>query len=91
MGLQASRAVVDGREVVVFAFRPERARAGGSALVARLSASEREVVALLLEGRSNAEIARARGTTLGTIGKQIESAYRRLGVRSRGELAVLLG
>jgi DNA-binding CsgD family transcriptional regulator len=55
----------------------------------RLTAAEHEVVQLLLGGKSPAWIARDRGTSVRTVGKQIDSAYKRLGVHSRGELALL--
>jgi DNA-binding NarL/FixJ family response regulator len=56
-----------------------------------LTPSEREVVALLLRGASNREIADARGTTLRTVGKQVDAIYKKLGVHSRSELASRLG
>lgn len=52
----------------------------------RLSEAEREVVSLLRAGAPYAEIARARGTALGTVKKQIASIYRKLRVGSRAEL-----
>src|SRR5262249_31455671 len=51
-----------------------------------LAPAEREVARAVLSGLSNAEIAELRGRSVFTINKQIESAYRKLGVRSRGEL-----
>jgi DNA-binding CsgD family transcriptional regulator len=56
-------------------------------LPADLTPAEREVVTGLLQGRTYAEIAGARGTSARTIANQVASAFRRLGVRSRGELA----
>jgi len=50
---------------------------------APLTCAEREVRALVLAGRSNAEIARARGTSLRTVANQIASMFRKLGVGSR--------
>jgi DNA-binding NarL/FixJ family response regulator len=41
----------------------------------------------MLEGRSNAEIARDRGTCARTVANQIASMFRKLGVQSRAELA----
>jgi DNA-binding CsgD family transcriptional regulator len=55
---------------------------------ARLSPAEREVVALLLQGRDNASIARLRGTSVRTIANQVASIFSKLGVHSRSELAV---
>jgi DNA-binding CsgD family transcriptional regulator len=52
-----------------------------------LTPSEREVVAAVLRGVSNAALARARGVSLRTIANQLASAFSKLGVRSRSELA----
>ncbi len=52
----------------------------------RLTPAESEVVTLLLGGRSNREIADARGTTPRTIANQVASIFRKLGVHSRLEL-----
>lgn len=56
------------------------------ALPAKLTPAEREVVALLFEGRSNAEIARARGVSVRTVANQVASVLRKLGVGSRSAL-----
>jgi DNA-binding CsgD family transcriptional regulator len=53
-----------------------------------LSAAERAVALALIEGRTNAEIAAARKTSIRTVANQIVSAYRKLGVHSRRELVV---
>jgi DNA-binding NarL/FixJ family response regulator len=55
-------------------------------LLATVPPAEREVALGVLRGRSNAEIARARGTSPRTIAKQVASLFRRLGVGSRAEL-----
>ena len=52
-----------------------------------LSEAERAVKAMLLRGDSNADIARARGTSVRTVANQVASIFRKLGVRSRAELA----
>ncbi len=52
-----------------------------------LTAAEREVMAALLDGTSYAEIARRRRRSVSTVAKQAGSAFRKLGVSSRGELA----
>lgn len=58
------------------------------ALPARgLTPAERAVVEAALAGLSNADIARARSTSTRTIANQLSSAYKKLGVRSRGALA----
>jgi DNA-binding CsgD family transcriptional regulator len=55
-----------------------------------LSPSERDVIKLALKGVSNAEIAEARGSALQTVANQLRSAYEKIGVNSRGELASVL-
>jgi DNA-binding CsgD family transcriptional regulator len=55
--------------------------------VAGLTRSESEVVELALEGLSNQEIARVRGTSTGTVANQLAAAYRKLGVGSRSGLS----
>jgi len=60
-----------------------------SELLGALSVAEREVVALALEGRSNLEIAGARGTSARTVANQLASIFRKLAVGSRAELARL--
>ncbi len=52
----------------------------------RLTASERDVVARVLRGQSNAAIASVRGTSPRTIANQLAAIYAKLGVRSRREL-----
>jgi DNA-binding NarL/FixJ family response regulator len=52
-----------------------------------LSEAERSVVRLLLEGRSNREIAECRHTSIHTTAKQVASAFRKLDVN--GRLALL--
>ncbi|HMG20772.1 MAG TPA: LuxR C-terminal-related transcriptional regulator, partial [Kofleriaceae bacterium] len=56
-----------------------------------LSAAERAVVAELLRGRSNREIAARRGRSVRTIVNQLASAFEKLGVHSRRELALRCG
>ena len=51
-----------------------------------LTPAEREVAVLVTAGRSNAHIARARGTSVHTVGNQIASIFRKTGVASRFEL-----
>jgi DNA-binding CsgD family transcriptional regulator len=63
---------------------------GPPALPASLTSSEREVCAMLMAGRSNPEIAAARGTAPRTVANQVASIFRKLGVTSRAELAVRL-
>jgi DNA-binding CsgD family transcriptional regulator len=58
-------------------------------MFAILTAAERRVVGEVLAGRSNRDIALARGVSVNTVANQIASAFRKLGVRSRAELAAL--
>src|SRR6478736_967050 len=58
----------------------------GSAL-ARLSRAERAVLDGMLGGQTNEAIARARGTSVHTVGNQVASIFKKLGVSSRAELA----
>lgn len=55
-----------------------------------LTEAERDVVTLLLEGRSNQEIATMRGRSYRTIANQLAAIYRKLGVASRTELIAAL-
>lgn len=71
-----------GREVLVVQLpsRAERRLAG-------LCPSEREVARGLIDGKTNAEIAKSRGTSPRTIANQVAAIFRTYGVRSRAELA----
>jgi DNA-binding NarL/FixJ family response regulator len=53
---------------------------------AALTDAESHVLELLLDGRTNAEIAARRGTTPRTVANQVQSLFDKLGVRSRLEL-----
>jgi DNA-binding CsgD family transcriptional regulator len=55
-----------------------------------LTPAQREVVGLVLQGRSDAEIARVRRCSPHTVASHLQSAFRRLGVNSRAELAALV-
>lgn len=52
-----------------------------------LTAAERQVVAEITRGASNAQIAAARGTTVRTVANQLQRIFVKLGVHSRAELA----
>jgi DNA-binding CsgD family transcriptional regulator len=54
-----------------------------------LAPAQREVLALLLSGLSNAVIARRRGRATRTVANQVAAIFRRLGVTSRLELFAL--
>ncbi|WP_448188018.1 LuxR C-terminal-related transcriptional regulator [Azospirillum sp. sgz301742] len=54
-----------------------------------LTERQREILMLLLEGRSNKEIARSLGILEGTIKVHLRSIMQRLGVRNRTQLALM--
>jgi DNA-binding NarL/FixJ family response regulator len=56
----------------------------------KLTTAERAIVKRLLRGETNAAIARARGTSTRTVANQVAHVFRKLGVRSRRELAARL-
>lgn len=58
--------------------------------LASLSDTERDIVALLIAGSTNADIAQKRGSSDRTVANQIQSIFRKLTVRSRGELVAKL-
>jgi DNA-binding NarL/FixJ family response regulator len=58
---------------------------------APLTTAEWEVARLAARGMSNLEIARDRATSPRTIANQLASAFRKLGVQSRSELAARVG
>ena len=55
-----------------------------------LSEAEREITILMIAGSTNADIAEKRGVSEYTIANQVQSIFRKLCVRSRGELVVKL-
>jgi DNA-binding NarL/FixJ family response regulator len=55
-----------------------------------LTEAERDVVAHLIAGSTNADIAVRRGSSLSTATTQVQTVYRKLGVHSRSELAARL-
>ena len=77
-----------GQRVTTFEFRGEDFAVLSYPCVSYdvLTPSEREVAELVIAGRSNAHIARARGTSVHTVGNQIASVFRKIGVASRFEL-----
>ena len=68
--------------------RPRRARRHGPAA---LSTAESRTARLAAEGLTNREIAEALVLSEKTIESQLRAAYRKLGIRARGELPVALG
>jgi DNA-binding NarL/FixJ family response regulator len=77
------------------AVRGERLLVGAYPLVdkrkvEKLTDAEREVVAYLVTGSTNSDIARRRRTSENTVANQVHSIYLKLGARSRAELAARL-
>src|SRR5262245_53383763 len=81
-GLKASVVELGSGSYVLLSF-PR----GAAGLPPDLTEAERRVALALLAGCSNAEIARMRGSSPRTIANQVASIFRKLGVRSRAELA----
>lgn len=81
-GSEARTVVVDGQPFLVISHPAP----GFATLAPSLTPTEREVVLGLLWGQGSRAIARVRGVSLRTVENQIASIYRKLGVRSRGEL-----
>jgi DNA-binding NarL/FixJ family response regulator len=52
-----------------------------------VTASEQAVARLIIDGLSNREIARRRGTSVATVSNQLRSLYAKLDIHSRAELA----
>jgi DNA-binding CsgD family transcriptional regulator len=68
--------------------RRELARIGGRRIAdGLLTETERRIVALVAAGRSNTEVARQLALSTKTVEWNLSKAYRKLGVRSRSELA----
>ncbi|HXZ64034.1 MAG TPA: response regulator transcription factor [Streptosporangiaceae bacterium] len=89
--VRAIRSVHDGNTVLA----PEAAglvaaRPGGDARgISALTAREREVLALLADGRSNREIARALRVTEKTVKTHVSAVLAKLGVADRTQAALL--
>ncbi|MDX3752924.1 LuxR C-terminal-related transcriptional regulator [Streptomyces sp. AK08-02] len=70
----------------------EALREGGARRTATtLTASERRIAELAAEGRTNTEIAESLHVARRTVETHLTSAYRKLGIRRRGELTGALG
>ena len=83
-GLKGKRfSVVDGEQFAVLVVPI----ATSDPHTSELTAAEREVAKLVLQGFSNEEIAALRGARTRTVANQLQAAYRKLGIGSRVELA----
>jgi DNA-binding CsgD family transcriptional regulator len=72
--------------------RHELARIGGRRIAdGTLTETERRIAVLVAAGRSNAEVARELVLSVKTVEWNLSKAYRKLGVRSRAELAARAG
>jgi DNA-binding NarL/FixJ family response regulator len=74
------RLQVDGQEVLLVKLSSD------AKVQTQLTATEREIVALVCGGQTNTEIASLRGRSVRTVETQLSSIYRKLGISSRAEL-----
>lgn len=80
-GLTVGTFSVDSDEYAVLSFPlPE------VSIPPELTPAEQEVVRKMLDGNTNAEIARARKTSSNTVANQLQSVYAKLRVSGRSEL-----
>ena len=79
--LEAYTFAVEGDEYAILGFTLPRLEAPPE-----LSPAEREVVQAVIEGNSNAAIARARGTSVNTVANQLRSIYSKLKISNRIDL-----
>ncbi len=92
--LEAANAVFDRLGAAIWS---ERARAelerigGRPAAPTELTATERRVANLVAQGRSNKEVAEALFISVYTVEGNLTRIYRKLGIRSRTELAARVG
>jgi DNA-binding CsgD family transcriptional regulator len=86
---EAATFVIESEEYLVLSFPSPSETASPSPAV--LTGAERDVIQHVVNGRSNYEIAHARKSSPRTIANQISGIYRKLGVRSRRELAARRG
>lgn len=74
--------VADQYALLSWSIEPSESASAGT----RYTSAERAVLALLVGGASNAEIARARGSSPRTVANQVASLLRKSGKSSRLEL-----
>jgi DNA-binding NarL/FixJ family response regulator len=85
-GVTAYRFDAPNEDLVVFVWPTEGEEKGARRPTSPLSRAEQEVLDLVLEGRSNAEIAAARRTSQRTVANQVAAILDKLGAASRFEL-----
>jgi DNA-binding NarL/FixJ family response regulator len=83
--LRASRLIVEGEDFLVVSIELAEPPA-----LAALTPAQQAVIREVLRGASNQDIARTRGVSVRTVANQLAAVYRKLGVRSRAELARLV-
>jgi DNA-binding CsgD family transcriptional regulator len=76
------------RELLLAGSRPRRTRATGPT---SLTDAQRDVASLAAEGLTNRQIAERLFVTIKTVETHLMAVYRKLGIRSREELALALG
>ncbi len=82
---------IGSAEFLVLSFPLRPASSSGTAIgTGKLTEAEHAIMGHLIAGLSNDKIARSRGTSARTIANQITAIYRKMGVRSRRELAALI-
>jgi DNA-binding CsgD family transcriptional regulator len=82
-GLKSARLMVGVREFLVLSMPSDD-------LLAALTPAERQIAERLVLGRSNAELARERGTSERTVANQVRAILEKTGTRSRAELTARL-
>lgn len=84
-GMRVRRITTGEDELVVVSLPVERADDEVG-----LTEAERQVLRYLLEGKTNAEIASARGVAVRTVANQVNAIFRKHEVQSRAELVAKL-
>jgi DNA-binding NarL/FixJ family response regulator len=84
-GFRSARFDYEGRAILVMSYEVPDWE-----FPAALTTTEQAVLRAMLNGASQQEIATARGVSYRTVANQIASAYGKLGVGSRAEVAALL-